>query len=63
MGEIPVTTCPADGCEALVKLDCENPLKVDGCGMMDLTVTEGCGSENARNKGSQRTELIPLYSL
>ena len=53
MGEIPVTTCPADGCEALVKLDCENPLKVDRCGMMDLTVTEGCGSENARNKGSQ----------
>ena len=63
MEGISVTTCPADSCEALVKLDCENPLKVDSCGMVDLTVTEGCGPENTRNKGSQRTELILWYSL
>lgn len=63
MGGILVTTCPADSCEVIVKLDRENPLKVDNCGVVNLTVTEGCGPENARNKGSQRTEPIPLYSL
>ena len=59
----PVTACHADSCEALVTLDRENSLKVDKCGEVNLTVTEGCGPENARNKGSQRTELIPLFSL
>ena len=63
MGGILVTTCPADSCEVIVKLDRENPLKVDNGGVVNLTVTEGCGPENARNKGSQRTKPIPLYSL
>ena len=66
MGGILVTTCHADGCEALVALVAlvrENSLEVDKCGEVNLTVTEGCGPENARYKGSQRTELIPLFSL
>ena len=63
MGGILVTSCPADSCEVIVKLDRENPLEVDNCGMVNLTVTEGCGPENAKKKESQRTEPIPLYSL
>ena len=58
MGGILVTTCPADSCEVIVKLDRENPLEVDNCGVVNLTVTEGCGPENAKKKKNHKEQSL-----
>ena len=63
MGGILVTSCPADSCEVIVKLDRENPLEVDNCGMVNLTVTEGCGPENAKKKRITKNRAYSLVQF